>query len=193
MSRSIHTATRRVSFDDEPLILVDESDRILGHGTKAAVHAGDGVLHRAFSIFLFNGRGEVMLQCRSDSKPLWPLFWSNACCSHPRRGETVDQAADRRLTEELGIDAPLEYVYTFRYHARYENRGSEHEVCAVYLTRCDEEVIVNDLEVSDTRWLRPDELDRALGEQPDHYTPWLHLEWKRLRTEFEGVLKRYTA
>lgn len=182
---------QRVSFDDESLIVVDEDDRVLGHRSKADVHAGDGVLHRAFSIFLFNGRGEVMLQQRSEQKPLWPHYWSNACCSHPRRGETVDEAAARRLTEELGIEAPLEYVYTFRYHARYDDRGAEHEMCAVYLTRCDDPVHVNELEVAATRWVTPEDLDHALAEDPASYTPWLHLEWTRLRDEFSEVVKRY--
>ncbi len=77
-----------VSFDNEALIVVDSTDRIMGHGTKAELHRGSGTLHRAFSIFLFNPAGELLLQRRSEKKPLWPGFWSKTCCSQPRRGES---------------------------------------------------------------------------------------------------------
>ena len=86
-----------VSFSDEALILVDHEDRVTGYSSKADAHRGDGQLHRAFSVFLFDGPDWVLLQCRSDNKPLWPGYWANSCCSHPRRGESCDQAAVRRL------------------------------------------------------------------------------------------------
>ena len=87
----------KVSFDDEPLILVDENDREIGYRSKVDCHTGHGTLHRAFSIFLFDNRGRVLLQQRAAGKPLWPLYWSNSCCSHPRRGESMQQALHRRL------------------------------------------------------------------------------------------------
>ena len=83
-----------VSFDNEPLMLVDSDDVVIGFEEKAAAHRGNGVLHRAFSIFLFNEQGEVLLQQRSALKPLWPEYWSNTCCSHPRRGESLTQAKE---------------------------------------------------------------------------------------------------
>ena len=89
-----------VSFDSEPLIIVDEHDHVLGHDSKAALHRGSGTLHRAFSIFLFNPQGDVLLQQRSGQKALWPAFWSNTCCSHPRRGETYEIATQRRLEQQ---------------------------------------------------------------------------------------------
>ena len=80
-----------VSFDTEDLILVDPQDQVQGHLNKAACHLGEGLLHRAFSVFLFNAEGELLLQQRSEQKKLWPLYWANSCCSHPRRGETVEE------------------------------------------------------------------------------------------------------
>ncbi len=181
----------RVSFDDEPLIVVDQDDRVLGHRPKAEVHQGEGVLHRAFSVFLFDGRGRVLMQQRSAEKPLWPLYWSNACCSHPRRGETMDAAAQRRLKEELGVEGEPEHVFTFQYHARYEDVGSERELCGVYLLSSDAPVTVNDSEVADTRWLSATALDDELATRPEAYTPWLKMEWARLRSEFRDTLRPY--
>ena len=117
-----------VSFDNEALIIVDAQDRILGHGTKAELHQGAGTLHRAFSIFLFNDAGDVLLQQRSADKPLWPGYWSNTCCSHPRRGESYGIATRRRLMEELGVEAPLWFTHRFRYQAQFNNDGAEHEL-----------------------------------------------------------------
>lgn len=171
-----------VSFDDEPLIVVDSDDRVLGYRTKLDCHRGEGVLHRAFSIFLFNGRGEVLLQQRSAQKPLWPGYWSNSCCSHPRRGESVDQAAVRRLREELSIDAALTYFYRFEYHARF-GAGAEHELCSVYVARSDAPVAVNPNEVAACRFVSPAALDRELLDNGARYTPWLKLEWAQLRRE----------
>ena len=96
---------QKVSFDDEKLILVDEHDNIIGYENKDVCHNGDGLLHRAFSIFLFTSNGELLIQQRSQEKRLWGLFWSNTCCSHPRKGETYEQATMRRLQEELGLKA----------------------------------------------------------------------------------------
>ncbi len=184
--------TQRVSFDDEPLIVVDEDNNVIGHKPKADVHAGRGILHRAFSVFLFNDAGDVLLQQRSASKPLWPLIWANSCCSHPRRGETEARAAARRVGEELGVEADLEYVYTFTYHAAYEDKGSEHEVCSVFLGRALGDLVTNENEIAAVRWVAPAALDAALAAAPDTYSPWLHLEWARLRDEFAAVLARYT-
>lgn len=103
-----------VSCESELLILVDEQDREIGHGSKAACHDGEGVLHRAFSLFIFNEAGELLLQQRSAQKRLWPMFWSNSCCSHPRQGETMEQAVHRRLEQELGMTSALQYLYKFR-------------------------------------------------------------------------------
>lgn len=171
-----------VSFDDEALIIVDSQDRILGHGTKAELHEGAGTLHRAFSIFLFNQNGEVLLQQRSHHKRLWPLFWSNTCCSHPRRGETYGVATQRRLNEELGMRCDLIFSHRFRYQAQFDESGAEHELCSVYVGRADTDPSANPLEIAAWQWITPQALDQWIDEAPETLTPWLKMEWHALRS-----------
>jgi isopentenyl-diphosphate delta-isomerase len=177
-----------VSFDNEPLILVDERDNVLGYDSKTACHRGRGQLHRAFSVFVFNRHNELLLQQRSSQKLLWPLYWANSCCSHPRQGENDLQSAQRRLKEELSIEAQPEFVYQFCYHALFGDIGAEHELCSVYIARSDEPVRANDNEVANWCYITPENLDRELAENPERYTPWLKLEWARLRAEFRSRL-----
>ena len=117
-----------VSSDLERLILVDPNDTDIGSMTKLDCHQGDGVLHRAFSVFVFNSRGDTLLQQRSKLKMLWPGYWSNACCSHPRVGEDAKEAAHRRLKQELGLSMELSFLYKFQYQAHFANIGSESSV-----------------------------------------------------------------
>lgn len=183
-NNSAHVSSAHVvSFDDEPLILVDHDDNVLGHKPKIACHQGAGVLHRAFSVFLFNDAGEVLLQQRSPQKQLWPGYWSNSCCSHPRRGETMDAAAKRRVQEELAITTPLTFLYRFEYQAQFGDVGAEHELCGVYVARSNEPIVVNPNEVSAWTFMAPEQLDAELAEHPDSYTPWLKLEWPRIRAD----------
>lgn len=184
-----------VSFDDEPLILVDNDDREIGHETKVNAHLGDGLLHRAFSIFLFTDDDQVLLQKRSGDKPLWPLFWSNSCCSHPRRGENLEQATHRRLREELAIDAELRFLYKFQYQADFGALGAEHELCSVYVGKVEAPVTVdvNPTEIADWRWIPCAETDRMVAEEPDRVTPWFVMEWKRLRTEYRDLIADLSA
>lgn len=183
--------TPQVSFDDEPLILVDNSDEELGHASKWECHQGEGLLHRAFSIFLFNSAGELLLQKRSTQKLLWPLVWSNSCCSHPRRGETLHEATRRRLREELGVESALTVCFHFQYHARWNDVGSERELCHVYLGRHDGEVVVNPNEVAACRWVDAATLEAEIAERPDTISPWMKMEWTRLRTEHAATLEAF--
>ena len=123
----------------------------------------------------------MLLQQRSRQKPLWPLYWSNSCCSHPRAGESTVAAAQRRLIEELGIDVPLTYVYKFAYQARYDETGSENELCTVFVGQTDQDIQADPDEINAWRYLSGEELDAELAESPERYTPWLKLEWKKLR------------
>ncbi len=179
-------ATRHeiVSSDDEPLILVNAQDEPLGTLAKSACHDGQGVLHRAFSLFVFNDAGETLLQRRHASKRLWPGYWANSCCSHPRAGEALPDAVRRRAWDELGIDVQPEFLFKFQYQASFADLGTEFELCSVYLGRASGEPHVNTTEVADWRWTAPGELDRRLAASPQTFTPWLHLEWRRLREEF---------
>lgn len=176
------------SMSDESLILVDENDREIGTQTKSACHAGDGLLHRAFSVLLFNGRGELLLQQRSELKPLWPEYWSNSCCSHPRVGESVPDAAQRRLREELGISCELQVLYKFVYRASFGEVGTEHECCWVLFGYSDDEVDVDPDEIADYRWVAPDELTREIAEYPDRFTPWFKLEWQEIQQGFKDII-----
>ena len=184
---------RVVSSEAEQLILVDGEDREQGHLSKAACHDGAGVLHRAFSAFLFNAAGELLLQQRAESKRLWPGYWSNSCCSHPRRGESMVTATGRRLSEELNLTADLRFVYKFQYQAPYGELGSEHELCHVFLGRIDGDVRANAEEIAAIRFVSAGALDAELAEYPARFTPWFKLEWDALRGEHSDLLGAYTC
>ena len=174
-----------VSSDQEALILADEEDREIGSQSKLACHEGDGVLHRAFSVFLFTKDGEVLLQRRSPAKRLWPGFWSNACCSHPRMGEVMSEAVQRRMHQELGVAAQVQCVYKFIYQASFSDVGSEHELCSVWVGDVDMASLQpNTNEISEVRLLSAAELTYVLAAKPDEFTPWLRMEWTRLTQEF---------
>ena len=170
-----------VSNSGEELILVDELDREIGCRTKTECHQGNGLLHRAFSIFIFNEENELMLQKRSTEKPLWPGYWSNTCCSHPRVGESMEVAISRRLHQELGFGCPMMFLYKFKYHARYGAVGAEHEYCWVYHGRYSGEVNVNVNEIADWRFVGIPALEAELESSPERFTPWFKMEWAEIR------------
>ena len=178
-----------VSNASEQLILVDDHDREIGFKGKADCHTGGGVLHRAFSIFVFNGEDELLLQQRSPSKMLWPGYWSNTCCSHPRRGEVMADAVTRRLKQELGFTCPLAYLYKFKYQAQFGAVGAEHELCSVYHGRYDGPVDVNVTEIAAWRFVAVDALERELAERPETFTPWFKMEWVHIKANYlDGML-----
>lgn len=170
-----------IMADSEPLILVDEADCGVGHMSKTLCHQGQGVLHRAFSLLIFNERGELLIQQRASCKRLWPLYWSNSCCSHPRAGETMEAATRRRLHEELGLECDLRFLFKFQYHAQFDADGAERELCSVYIGRGTQPPRVDGSEIRDWRWIRPDELQTELaGPMRSSYTPWFLMEWERI-------------
>ncbi len=175
---------RQVSFDDEPLILVDQEDRPIGYEDKLSCHLGSGKLHRAFSIFIFNDRKQLLLQKRSSQKMLWPLYWSNSCCSHPRKGESYEVATRRRLKEELGLETDLKFLFKFQYQAQFGEVGSENELCSVYIGKSNGPVTVNENEIAEWKFVDVKELERDMEEHPENYTPWFKMEWERIRREF---------
>lgn len=182
---------RVVSSESEELILVDAEDEEIGYGSKADCHDGAGVMHRAFSLFLFNDDGDLLLQQRGKDKRLWPGFWSNSCCSHPRRGETLEIATARRLSDELNIAAELEYVYQFCYEAAFGKAGSENELCHVFLGKIDGVVQPNESEIESTRFISAASLDAELAATPQRFTPWFKKEWLSLRGDYADQLRRY--
>ncbi len=176
--------------DGDALILVDSNDVEVGFESKQKCHNGAGLLHRAFSVFLFNFKGELLLQKRASVKRLWPNFWSNSCCSHPRKGEETDAAAVRRTQEELGITGvSIDWVYKFEYQAHFEDAGTEHELCHVFVGRSDAEVVVDPAEISETKWIKPDALDRDIASRPEIYSPWFKMEWAELREHYKDAIK----
>ena len=178
-----------VSFDDENLILVDASDNKIGTMSKFDCHQDDGSLHRAFSVFLFNAQGELLIQQRSALKRLWPLFWSNSCCSHPREDESMTEAVARRLHDELGISASnLQYVYKFSYRAKYKDIGSENELCSVYIGSVDQEININNNEIADYKFIELKDLSKLL-QRRDVCTPWFMMEWEQLKSKHGELLK----
>lgn len=178
------SATAEKLAAGDPLILVDGEDREIGTLSKAECHAGSGVLHRAFSVFLFNPAGELLLQQRSAHKTLWGGYWSNSCCSHPRLGEQVKEAAVRRVQEELGVSCDPRFLYKFQYQARFGDAGAEHELCWVYAATITEPVRANIDEIAAFEFVEPQALTRAIAAHPEQYTPWLKLEWARINDEF---------
>lgn len=170
-----------VSSDSDQLILVNEQDEEIGCADKLACHDGEGLLHRAFSVLIFNSKGELLLQKRAEQKRLWGGYWSNSCCSHPRHGESMEEASQRRVLEELGLHATLCYLYKFQYQANFGEEGSENELCWVYIGLSDDEPITNPNEISAWRYVSPDALDDELELSPAAFTPWFKMEWQEIK------------
>ena len=174
--------TDNTSLSQELLILVDPEDTIIGYEKKEKCHQGEGLLHRAFSIFIFNERKQLLIQTRSSEKALWPLHWSNSVCSHPCIGESYEEACMRRLKEELGFETRVQLLFKFQYQVQFKNIGSENELCAVYIGRTNGIVRANQNEIADWKYIDPEKLNKDLKAQPDSYTPWFKMEWYRIQT-----------
>ncbi len=158
----------------ENLVVVDKKDRVLRMENRGKCQEGKGILHRAFSIYLFNNKGQLLIQKRSKYKDLWPLYWSNSCCSHPKKGESYVQAGERRLKQELGFSVPLTMVGKFVYQAKYKNVGSENEMCAILVGRYNAKIKENPKEVAQWKWVNPSSLDFKRGK----YAPWFKKGFK---------------
>jgi isopentenyl-diphosphate delta-isomerase len=180
-----------VSSETERLILVDADDQAVGELDKSACHDADGVLHRAFSAFVFNAAGQLLLQRRASGKRLWPDTWSNSCCSHPRAGEVLEDAVTRRVEQELGLRIDAEFIYKFQYHARYRDIGSERELCSVFLGCSTQTPVINTNEIGAWRWIDAAALDTELAQPDSPFTPWLRLEWASLRSTYADRLRTY--
>ncbi len=166
---------------NERLVLVDEEDNVLGYETRGRCHHGDGLLHRGFSVYLFDERRKLLIQKRSARKDLWPGYWSNSCCSHPRPGESYEDAARRRVREELGLVLPLKFLFRFRYQARYDSTGSENELCSVFVGEYRDSPEIDPEEIEAWKCLDVKGIDVGMKEAPALYTPWFKLAWESVR------------
>ncbi len=164
---------------EEQVVLVSPEDSVLGVMEKLQAHQ-NGILHRAFSVFLFNDNGEMLLQKRAASKYHSPNQWTNACCSHPRLNETYLQAAKRRVQEELGIEVEIQEKFWFIYKADVGENLWEHELDHVFTGKYNGNFTLNKDEVSEVRYVTMEQLDDEMKENPKHFTPW-----------FKIILKEY--
>lgn len=153
------------------VILVDESDVPVGRQEKLRAHEA-GVLHRAFSVFLFDREGRWLLQQRHPNKYHSGGLWTNTCCSHPQPGEETAAAARDRLKMEMGIDTPLVHAFQFHYRATFDNQLTEHELDHVFLGRYDGDPLPHPVEVSAWRWITTDDLLQELAATPEIFTIW---------------------
>lgn len=165
---------------EEHVVLVDEQDQPLGIMEKMAAHIVPR-LHRAFSIFIFNSKGEMLLQQRAFSKYHSPGLWTNTCCSHPRNGETLEQATARRLMEEMGMRCELHEVFTFIYKAPVGLGLIEHEYDHVFFGHTDDLPVLNPDEVASYRYMALDELADDMQAHPESYTEWFKISFDEVR------------
>lgn len=163
----------------EEVILVNEADEQIGVMEKMEAHE-KGLLHRAFSVFIFNTKGEMLLQQRALNKYHSGGLWTNACCSHPRPGEDTLQAAQRRLMEEMGIKTPLTFKTSFTYKTAFENGLTEHEFDHVFIGTFNEEPHINNNEVNSYCWKSVESTKNSVKQMPHIYTSWFKIALEKV-------------
>ncbi|MCP4076941.1 MAG: isopentenyl-diphosphate Delta-isomerase [Gammaproteobacteria bacterium] len=165
------------------VILVDKNDQQIGTMDKLSAHIEDR-LHRAFSIFIFNHAGELLLQQRAHDKYHSGGLWSNTCCSHPTPGELTIDAAHRRLQEEMGFDCPLQEQPSLTYRAELDNGLTENEFDHIFFGRYKGNPVVNTDEAIDWQWMTTDTLLQSIKKQPESFTSWLKLITRQNQLNF---------
>jgi isopentenyl-diphosphate Delta-isomerase len=159
------------NMEDKRIILVDELDNVLGYEEKLKAHE-DGALHRAFSIFVVNSKGEIMLQRRALDKYHSGGLWTNTCCSHPLEGEIMETTIHKRMEIEMGFDCPMAPLFTFIYKAEFGNGLIEHELDHVYLGKYEGEPNPSPAEACDWKWMDIYEVKKDMQRNPHMYTYW---------------------
>ena len=170
----------------EHVILVDRIGREIGTEEKIQAHR-EGKLHSAFSIFVFNTVGELLLQRRAQTKYHSGGLWTNTCCSHPRPGESYQLAAKRRLDEEMGFDCELTERFSFIYHTQLDNDLFEHELDYVFVGYYNGQPTPDPNEVDDWKWINIDALKQDIQENPENYTYWFKLVLDRVVEESQEI------
>ena len=156
------------------VILVDSNDNEIGRMEKMEAHQ-KGLLHRAFSVFVFNSKGELLLQKRALGKYHSEGLWTNTCCSHPSPDESIVVAAKRRLQEEMGFSCELVAAHSFIYHVSLDNDLEEHELDHILIGSCNEDPILNKEEASDFKWMKLEDIKEDLESNPMNYTSWFKI------------------
>ncbi|MGB2256888.1 MAG: isopentenyl-diphosphate Delta-isomerase [Flavobacteriaceae bacterium] len=162
---------------EEHVILVNEKDQEIGLMPKLEAHQ-KAVLHRAFSVFIFNSENELMLQQRASNKYHSPNLWTNTCCSHQRSGESNIQAGVRRLYEEMGFTTSLKEITSFIYKAPFDNGLTEHELDHIMVGYYNEDPVINSDEVEDWKWMKIEDVKKDISLNPDLYTAWFKIIFK---------------
>jgi isopentenyl-diphosphate delta-isomerase len=156
------------------VILVDENDNPIGTMPKMEAHE-KAMLHRAFSVFILNANDEVLLQQRANDKYHSAGLWTNTCCSHPHPGEDTLGAARRRLKEEIGMEADLQFVFKFMYKAPFDNLLTEHEIDHVFIGKTDQLPVINPEEVASYKYMKPEDIKLDMEQNPQSYTVWFRI------------------
>ncbi len=164
-----------VLYLPEFVVLVDENDKEIGVEEKLKAHQNGGKLHRAISVFIFNSKGELLLQRRALEKYHAPGLWANTCCSHPRPGESVEQAAKRRIKEEMGFECEVKEIFSMIYKADVGNGLTEYEYDHVFIGFWEGEPMPNPKEVCEWKWASLEEIERDMKENPEKYAPWFRI------------------
>lgn len=176
----------------ENVILVDENDMETGVMEKMQAHQ-TGQLHRAFSVVLYNDKGEILLQRRAFTKYHTPGLWTNTCCSHPRPGENTKQAAERRLMEEMGIRCHIRHCFSFIYHAEVGHDLTEHEYDHVFVGKFSALPRVNPAEVCEWVYISREKIKENITLAPQRYTPWFKILFNKLDIYcIGGLMSAYT-
>lgn len=170
----------------EKVILVDEADSPLGLEEKMKAHEL-GLLHRAFSVFVFNLKGELMLQQRASHKYHSPGLWTNTCCSHPRENEIVEEAAHRRLMEEMGFDCLLKKAFHFTYRADVGQGLTEHEFDHVFFGFTDIQPAINKDEVNNWKYMPMEEIKERIAKNPDEFTTWFRIAFSEVQNRLPEI------
>ena len=179
----------------EYVILVDQNDNPIGKEDKVKCHLPNGKLHRAFTALIFNSDGKLLLTKRSEGKMLWPNDWDGTVASHPRESETYVSSAERRMPEEIGIACKMNYVNKFEYHVPYKDIGSENEICGTLIGTIDSfdnSRLIKD-EISDIKWINPDELKNELEQNMDAYCPWMAIALYFLADSDSNTLEKFNS
>lgn len=163
----------------ENVVLVDKKGKFKGFKKKEEAHIHPTKLHKAISVLIFD-KDKVLIQKRAKNKKTWPMHWANTCCSHPRKGESFQKAAERRLFEEMGIKTRLKRVFKFIYESKFDNNWGENEYDWVFIGEYKGKVNPDPKEISEYKWIELEKLRKDIQDSPQIYTPWFKMILERI-------------